>query len=210
MRNHRIPWRRNRKYRRFFDHGIELDPINSPLVLEDTIESVKSVRPKESSPNSISRNHSIEPMVPPLIPPHPSSKFRADRGGKRWKLFEIKIDLVTTDPRTDPRSRGVMRGGCVPAAGHLPSFPATLRKERKGKERERARKNKTNFTKSTVSMDQLSKFFHHPPPVGSCTNRFLPHQPPPHHPSTRPDHTSLFTLFPPVPGISRIPWVVRS
>lgn len=91
-------------------------------------------------------------------------------------------------------SRGWWEEGVFRPRVIFPRFQP--RWERKGKERER--KNKTNFTKSNVSMDQLSKFFHHPPPGGSCTNRFLPHQPVP-HPSTRPDHTFLFTLFPPVP-----------
>lgn len=74
--------------------------LSTPLVLEDTIESVKSVGSKESSPNSISRNHSIEPMVP-----QPSFELTTV---ERGKLFEIKIDLVTTDPRAGPE---VMRGG---------------------------------------------------------------------------------------------------
>lgn len=101
---------------------------------------------------------------------------------ERGKLFEIKIDLVTTDPRAGPE---VMRGEPFhwpAAAGHLPSLG-----HEKGKEQ-------NEFHKSNVSMDQLSKFFHHPPGK-VAKNRFLPH----HRLSTRPGHTFLFTLFPPVP-----------
>ena len=50
---------------------------------------------------------------------------------ERGKLFEIKIDLVTTDPRAGPRSRGDERRA---AAARLPSFPtwATSRGRRRG------------------------------------------------------------------------------
>lgn len=152
--------------------------LSTLLVLEDTIESVKSVGSKESSPNSISRNHSIEPMAP-----QPSFELTAV---ERGKLFEIKIDLVTTDPRAGP---GVMRGGVI--------FP---RLSQPGPRRRGKGKNKNEFRKCNVSMDQLSKFFHHPPGK-VAKNRFLPH----HRLSTPSDtpgpHVSVYFIS----GISRIP-----
>lgn len=153
--------------------------LSTPLVLEDTIESVKSVGSKESSPNSISRNHSIEPMVP-LSP----TKFRADHGGKRETFRNKNWSRYHRSPRWSKVQRWWEEGRSIgrPAAGHLPSLG-----HEKGKEQ-------NEFHKSNVSMDQLSKFFHHPPGK-VAKNRFLPH----HRPSTRPGHTFLFTLFPPVP-----------
>lgn len=106
--------------------------LSTPLVLEDTIESVKSVGSKESSPNSISRNHSIEPMVP-LSP----TKFRADHDGRRETFRNKNWSRYHRSPRW---SRGDERRA-VPLAGRpRVIFPAWAT---------RREKNKTNFTSPT-------------------------------------------------------------
>lgn len=149
MRNHRIPWRRNRKYRRFFDHGIELDPINSPLVLEDTIESVKSVRPKESSPNSISRNHSIEPMV------HPPSSLLQVSSWPRWKEVETFRNKNWSRYHRSPHWSKVQGGDERRVCSGRGSSSLVSSHVEKGKER----KGKGTRTKEQNEFHQVHRFY---------------------------------------------------
>lgn len=186
----RIPWRRDRKYRRFLDHGIELDPINPARSRGRDRNRWNRLAPKKL--------RRIRFLVIILLSPWCLllPKFRADHGGKRETFRNKNWSRYHRSPRWSKVQRWWEEGrrgssSLVPNLGHVEG-------EEEGRER-----TKTNFHKSNVSMDQLSKFFHHPPPGKVAKNGFLPH-----HPSLR--HTFLFTLFPPVSRISRIPWVVRS